>query len=70
MPLPGLEPGFPASEADALSSELQGLAGTDFAIGETRSQVKIASRRLREIYWQSFISASTSFRITVCPISA
>ena len=38
MPLPGLEPGLPASEADALSSELQGLAGTDFAIGEARSQ--------------------------------
>ena len=31
VPLPGLEPGLPASEADALSSELQGRGSMEFS---------------------------------------
>lgn len=40
LPLPRLERGHLASEASALSSELQGLADADFAIRQSKSQMR------------------------------
>ena len=46
MPLPGLEPGLPASEADALSSELQGqMCEGDSATGAGKCQIGAGDQR-------------------------